>query len=221
MSNWLNNHWVFWRQFREQFHTTGAIAPSGRFLGRALARYVGGQPEHPQRLLEVGPGTGAVTSHIVKRMAPGDSLDLVELNTEFVRRLNERFAAEPAFQRVADRAQVFHCRLEELTPTEGYDLIISGLPLNNFSVADVQCILAAYAQLLRPGGVLSFFEYVAIRKARAIVSSAPERERLRGIGRAMDGLLGPYEIKRDCIWPNLPPAWVHHCRLPGVSAGTK
>jgi len=221
MSNWFSNHLIFWRQFREQFHTTGAIAPSGRFLGRALARYVGGEPQRPQRLLEVGPGTGAVTSHIVQRMAPGDSLDLVELNTEFVRRLNERFASEPAFQRVAARAQVFHCRLEELPATEGYDLIISGLPLNNFSVADVEVNLAAYTRLLRPGGVLSFFEYVAIRKARAVVSRGAERERLRGIGRAMEGLLGPHEIKRDCIWPNLPPAWVHHCRLAGVTEGTK
>ena len=100
MGKWLHDHRVFWRQFRAQFHTTGAVLPSGRFLGRALARFVGQEPRG-QRILEVGPGTGAVTAQIVRRLGPHDALDLVELNTEFVARLNERFAADEPFRKVA------------------------------------------------------------------------------------------------------------------------
>ena len=187
-------------------------------MARALARYVGSQ-QSARRVLEVGPGTGAVTSHIVKRLGEQDQLDLVELNSEFVRRLNERFASEDGFRNVAARARVLHQRLEDLPQDVQYDLIVSGLPLNNFPVADVEHILQVFKRLLRPGGTLSFFEYIAIRPARALVSGPLERTRLRGISSALSGLLGPYEVRRDWIWPNIPPAWVHHVRRP-ASTGT-
>jgi phospholipid N-methyltransferase len=213
MPKLLRDHRVFWRQFREHYHTTGAVAPSGRLLAGALARYVGRRREVGQRLLEVGPGTGAVTGQIVRRMGPADELDLVELNAVFVRRLRERFAVEEPFRSRSTRLRVVHARLQDL-PREGqYDLIVSGLPLNNFAIEDVQQVLVAFHGLLRPGGVLSFFEYVAVRRAKALVSGRAERARLRSISRQLAQLLGPHEIRRDCIWPNLPPAWVHHVRL--------
>ncbi len=214
MSSLLQNHRVFWRQFRDHYHTTGAVAPSSRFLGRAHARFVGTQPGRSQKVLEVGPGTGSVTAHIVRRLGLADTLDLVELNGEFVRRLNERFEGEQPFCRVARRARVLHQRLEAMPRESQYDLIVSGLPLNNFSVADVEHVLESFSGLLRPGGMLSFFEYVAIRPARALVSGPAERTRLRGIAETLAVVLGPYEVRRDCIWRNLPPAWVHHVRWP-------
>lgn len=219
MPKLLHNHRVFWRQFRDNYHTTGAIAPSSRYLGRALARYVGHDSGRPQKVLEVGPGTGSVTEHIVRRLGPQDTFDLVELNDQFVRRLNERFATERPFAHVAARSRVLHQRLESLPGCGTYDVIVSGLPLNNFAVADVEQILSTFTGLLRPGGVLSFFEYVAIRQARALVSSRQERLRLKGIARALENLLGGNEIKRDCVWPNLPPAWVHHVQMPATKSG--
>jgi phosphatidylethanolamine/phosphatidyl-N-methylethanolamine N-methyltransferase len=211
MAKILHDQRVFWRQFRQQYHTTGAILPSSRFLARALARYVGQQPG--QSILEVGPGTGAVTGQIVRRMPAHATLDLVELNDEFVRLLNERFAAEQPFCSLGQRARVLHRRIEDTPGEAQYDLIISGLPLNNFAVADVERILEAFRRLLRPGGVLSFFEYVAIRPVRALISGPAQRARLRGISAALKGLLESHEIQRDCVWANLPPAWVHHVRL--------
>ena len=94
-----------------------------------------------------------------------------------------------------------------------YDLIISGLPLNNFSVAAVEEILTTFRRLLSPGGTLSFFEYIAIRRARSMVSSGEERQRLRGIGQALGELFADGRIARDWVWPNLPPAWVNHVGL--------
>lgn len=220
MAKLLHDHRVFWRQFRGHHHTTGSVAPSSRFLARALSRYVGGQDAAAQKILEVGPGTGAVTAHIARRLGPADSLDLIELNEEFVRRLHERFATEEPFRSLGDRAHVLHGRLEDLPQRNQYDLIISGLPLNNFSVADVEQILSAFAGLLRPGGILSFFEYVAIRRARALVSGREDRARLRGIAQTLGGLLDGQEFKRDCVWGNFPPAWVHHVRMPD-DAGPK
>ncbi len=211
MAAWFHKERVFWRQFRDKFHTTGAVLPSGRSLGRALARFVGQSPA-PCRVLEVGPGTGAVTAQIVRRLGVDDQLDLVELNDEFVRFLRNRFDSEEPFRRVAARSRVLHQPVEDLLGEGQYDLIISGLPLNNFAVAQVEQILDVLLRLLRPGGTLSFFEYIAIRRARALVSGRQERTRLQGIDQALARVVRPHEVRCDWVWPNVPPACVHHLR---------
>lgn len=203
---------LFFAEFIRNFHTTGAILPSGRFLSAALARFVS-QEGGGRRILEVGPGTGAVTGHLVSAMKPGDTLDLVELNDSFVAALRERFASDPPFQAVADRARVLHCPIEELSESEPYDVIVSGLPLNNFSVATVEQILGVIQRLAKPGATLSFFEYIAIRKAKTLISRGEERQRLQGIDATLRKLLDGRELKCDWIWLNVPPAWVHHVRL--------
>ena len=71
----------------------------------------------------------------------------------------------------------------------------------------------ASARLLKPGGVLSFFEYIAVRSVKSWVSSKDERARLQAIGGLLDRALDGREIQRDWVWPNVPPAWVHHVRL--------
>jgi phospholipid N-methyltransferase len=213
MPRW-SDHRIFLSEFFKRFHTTGAVLPSGPWLAASLARYLD-EPAGRRRVLEVGPGTGAVTRRIVDALRPDDHLDLVELNDQFVAHLRNRFATEPAFMAVADLTLIHHCPIEELQSEQPYDVIISGLPLNNFSAELVERILGILMGLLKPGGTLSFFEYIAIRSARALVSRGAERERLRGIGRALDQVLQHGEIRRDWVWPNVPPAWVHHVRAPG------
>jgi len=218
----FTNERVFLKQFFSRYHTTGSVLPSSRALARALCRYVGekgrsgqgaGRKEAGDRqILEVGPGTGAVTDCLVRNMLPGDRLTLVELNDDFVRHLQERFKNEPAFAAVAGRTEILHARLEDLPPEQRFDLIISGLPLNNFAVSEVETILDIFARLIAPGGTLSFFEYIAIRRVKAAVSGRAGRDRLRGIGAALQKTLDGREIKRDWVWPNVPPAWVHHVR---------
>ncbi|MCC7086856.1 MAG: methyltransferase domain-containing protein [Pirellulales bacterium] len=212
----LRDYSVFLKQFVRRYHTTGSITPSGRSLAQALCRFVehGAPPDHGARkILEVGPGTGAVTAQLVEKLRPTDRLTLVELNEDFVRHLHGRFAHERDFQAVAERSNIVHGALEDLPSEPTYDLIVSGLPLNNFSVAEVEQILGIFERLLTPGGTLSFFEYIAIRRVKAVISSSHGRERLRGIGRALQRTLDGREIKRDWVWPNLPPAWVHHVRF--------
>lgn len=204
---------LFLQEFRRNFHTTGAVLPSGRFLSAALARFIREPADGPRRILEVGPGTGAVTRYIAAAMQPEDRLDLVELNESFVRQLEDRFQSDPAFQPIADRARVLHCAIEQLDAAEPYDLIVSGLPLNNFEAELVEQILASLTERLRPGGTLSFFEYIAIRSARTLISGRSERARLRGIGQALGAVLRGHEIRRDWIWINVLPAWVHHVRM--------
>lgn len=210
----LHDWRLFFQEYLRNFHHTGAISPSSPFLAAALARFVrNGHGNGPRRVLEAGPGTGAVTQKIVEGLGPEDRFDLVEWNSRFVERLRQRFETDPQWKTVADRVRVIHGPVQELPREEGYHAIVSGLPLNNFAVEDVEQILEAFRGLLAPGGTLSFFEYIAVRPARAVISGRADRERLRGIGRSLGELLARHEFRRDCVWPNLPPAWVHHVKL--------
>lgn len=215
---------VFWREFRHTFQSTGAVLPSGRALSTALARFVRpandddlaqakGDSPAGRRILEVGPGTGAVTGQIVRHLQPSDRLVLVERNSQFVSRLEDRLAHDPVFQKAASRLTIVHAGVEELPEEERFDVIVSGLPLNNFSVAFVEQILDKLRRLLAPGGTLSFFEYVAIRRAKALVSRPTERVRLRGIAMLMEDLCRTAQVQRECVLTNVPPAWVHHVRF--------
>lgn len=217
MPSRFQQHRTFLAEFRRNFHTTGAILPSGRQLAAALTRHVASTPE-PRRILEAGPGTGAVTQRLLSQIGPADHVDLVEWNPAFVELLQERFRRDPLFQPAAERCRVIHDRLEALPGTGQYDLIISGLPLNNFEAELVESILGALGRLARPGGMISFFEYVAIRRVRAAVSRRQQRQRLRGIDRAIGRFLADYGCGRELVWRNVPPAWVHHART-SESAG--
>jgi phosphatidylethanolamine/phosphatidyl-N-methylethanolamine N-methyltransferase len=208
---------VFLREFRRTFESTGAVMPSGARLSRALAHFVReGAPANgagQRRILEVGPGTGAVTAHIVRALRPGDRLDLVERNEEFVARLRERLQSDPSLAPHAERIVLHHAGVEELSEAEPYDVIVSGLPLNNFPVSLVEMLVDKLRRLLAPGGTLSFFEYIAIRRVKAAVSPRADRERLRAIGKLLDRFLAEHEIRRDKVFVNVPPAWVHHVRV--------
>jgi phospholipid N-methyltransferase len=223
MSQQWADYRVFLREFRRTFESTGAVLPSGQALSAALAHFVraGTNECGPRRILEVGPGTGAVTQHIVQGMRPGDRLDLVERNEEFVSRLRARMAHDHLYRASSDRIVLRHASVEDISEDEPYNVIVSGLPLNNFPLLLVEQILAKLDRLLAPDGTLSFFEYIAIRKMKAALSPRADRDRLRAIGKVLDEFLAGREIRRDRVFANVPPAWVHHVRQTRLQNGSR
>jgi phospholipid N-methyltransferase len=177
-----------------------------------LARYVAGNGE-PRRLLEVGPGTGVVTDQIIAQMGPHDTLDLVEVNDRFVAALEERLARDDHWRRVASRVHIHHMPVEQLSAERPYDTIISGLPLNNFPVDVVQSILAHLKRLASDHATLSFFEYIGVRRVKALAANGDERKRLFGITQALAAACAESQFKQECVVLNVPPAWVHHLRF--------
>ncbi len=208
---------LFLSQFWNQYHTTGAIWPSGQSLARELAYYVANplveaddSPSSSRKILEVGPGTGTVTRAILAALQPTDQITLVEINPEFAAHLCARLRTEPDWQRVAERVTIRTEAIQDFAADDQFDVIVSGLPLNNFSIATVEAILAGLDRLAKPGATISFFEYIAIRHFKGIVSGRAERARLRGVAEALDGFLGKRELRCRAIVGNMPPAWAHH-----------
>jgi phospholipid N-methyltransferase len=209
----------FFREFRRHFRTTGAVLPSSRFLAAALTVPLR-QQRPASRILEVGPGTGSVTRAIARRMLPGDRLDAVEINGRFVRLLRERIDTDKAFREHGQQIEVIHAAAEDLIGDSVYDYIVSGLPLNNFPVASIREIFAAYARLLKPGGTLSYYEYALVRQLKWPLVDRRERRRLFRVGRVMRGYIRDFQVRREQIFINVPPATVRHLQLkPTVPVG--
>lgn len=209
MKQALRDHFEFIKQFRQRFQTTGAVLPSSRFLASAMTRPLRDRSA-PKRVLEVGPGTGAVTRSIVRYIRPGDTFDLVEINERFADLLRERFVTDPRYRPAADHSRIHVCPLQAFETTEPYDIIISGLPFNNFSSQLVGELVDACFNLLAPGGVFSFFEYMYIRPVKRALARGPERQRLTEIEQLLQGRFREHRIRRDWVFVNVPPAWVQH-----------
>ncbi len=205
----------FYRQFREQYHTTGAILPSSKALARAMTRPMrqARQARQARRILEVGPGTGAFTVEIVRQLRPGDQFDIVEINADFVAYLGQRFAEEPAFRKRRAQSRILHCPLQEAPGEHLYDFVISGLPLNNFSVELVDEIYRSYERLLKPTGTLTSFEYVWIRAMKMPFVGAADKARLVQLTHYLEAKIRRHQIGAEMVFLNVPPAVARHLRF--------
>ena len=68
----------FLRSWIEKPLTTGAVMPSSKVLARTMAAYV--DPKSKGPVVELGPGTGAVTQALVEHGVDPARLVLVEFN---------------------------------------------------------------------------------------------------------------------------------------------
>ena len=210
----------FYRQFRQQYFTTGSILPSSRALARALVSQMRRLPKSEgfgsrggRRILEVGPGTGAITTQILHHLRPDDRLDIVEINADFIALLERRFDEEPDWRIHRNQVRLLHMPLQTVPGERVYDFMISGLPLNNFPVALVREIFGSYQRLLKPVGVLSYFEYLGIRKVKMLLVNRRVRRRLHVLSRMLERLIKAFQVKEQWVFLNVPPAVARHMRF--------
>src|SRR4030081_2357678 len=84
----LDDEVHFIRSWMERPLSTGAVIPSGKPLARAMAHC--GAPALPGPVIELGPGTGAVTAALVEQGIEPSRMVLVEFNPTFCRLLRTR-----------------------------------------------------------------------------------------------------------------------------------
>jgi len=142
---------VFFRSWlRDPFHVA-SIAPSSRCLAKLMATNI----ESGARVVELGAGTGSLTTAILDRGVRPEDLYLVEQQRGFVTVLRSRF---PRAHVVEADAATLSARLGGLRGTVDY--VVSGLPILWFNRDKKAAILAAAMTLLKPEGKLHQFTYL-------------------------------------------------------------
>ena len=132
---------------------TGAVAPSGRALARAMA-VAAGSPPHGL-VVELGPGTGPVTRSLVEAGLAPQRLVLVEYDAGFCRLLKQRFAHVAVVQGDA------YDLPGTLAPFTGQPIaaVVSSLPLLNQPPPRRTKLIADAFSLMGSAGVFVQFTY--------------------------------------------------------------
>lgn len=176
---------LFLREWLANPQRTGAVAPSSPQLTAAMARWLPNNSE--SYVLELGPGTGAVTDALLKYGLREDRLVAIEKNPTLAKLLRKRFADAHI---IAGDAWDLDTLLAELPqPIASVGAVISSLPLLNFPPAQADALAQKIRSVLEPRGRWVQYSYQILKN------------RSRGGG---DFRL----VASKIIWFNLPPARV-------------
>jgi len=196
----LSESFLFFRSYLNEPSVVGAVLPSSTSLATALLRPFA-RRARAARVLEIGAGTGSVTERIADLMCP-------------------EVLAAPRLQRARrhGRIRVLRCPAETIVDVEGYDFIVSGLPLTAFEPRLVKAILASVRRNLRPGGVFSYFEYVGLRKLNRSLAMGKGRRRIRRVSALLDRHIHRHQFSCETVLSNIPPAHARHWRFEAAAS---
>lgn len=184
----ISEQWEFLRGLIASPKGVGAIAPSSPALARAIAAQVDAAAPGP--ILELGPGTGAITEALIRHGIAPERITAVEHDADFVARVRARCPGVNVI-----RGDAF-----DLTTTLGqvngaaFAAIVSGIPLLNWPVAARRGLIEDAFRRLQPGGPYVQFSY-------GLTPPMPATD--------------TFTVSRAAvIWANLPPArvWIYRPR---------
>ena len=164
------------------------IFPTSKALAETLLSHA--DLAGAQRVVELGAGTGAITKHVLPKLAARDRYLGVELDPRMVDFLRKEF---PSTRFEAGPAENLPTWLEKGTA----DVVVSSLPWTVFSDETQEKTIAAILYALKPGGV--FVTYVCVNallypKAKAFMN------------RLEAGFASVHRSRVE--WRNIPPAFV-------------
>jgi phosphatidylethanolamine/phosphatidyl-N-methylethanolamine N-methyltransferase len=184
---------------------TGAVLPSGSALVKSIAREL--DPQGEGLVVELGPGTGAVTKALLDRGVRPERLVLVERNAEFAALLRRRFP-EVAVLR-ADASD-----LDRVLADAGFGYaqdIVSSLPLRSLPFSVQRRVLRSAFRVLVPGGRLLQFTYGFSSPVHPVL-----QERLRLTGHSVSRVL--FNLPPAVVWSYTPTPAESGDRLEAVAA---
>lgn len=182
----LNDEVRFLRSWIEKPLHMGAVMPSGRLLARTMAQYVDHDSSGP--VIELGPGTGAITSALIEHGIDQKRLVLVEYNPGFCALLRDRYPQAKVVQGDAYKLRDTLWNVLAAPATA----VVSGLPLVTKPMLTRLKLVRDAFVALKPGAPFVQFTY-------SVVPPIPK------------SLPGVSTEASERIWMNLPPArvWVY------------
>lgn len=207
----------FFHEAIRSIRTTGSVVPSSPALASAMTRAIRAQ-DGCKRVLEVGPGTGPFTVAVLPALRSGDVFDIVELNPTFCAHLEEKHLRAFRADHPAITVRLHESAIEDSALDGGYDFIVCGLPFNNFPLTLTESIFKQMLDLLRTGGVLTFFEYLGAREVKRPFVGRTHRLAIDGLKSFHRNTARMHSVRRELIMANIPPACAVHITKSGSDA---
>lgn len=193
----LHEYWTFLTRAVRNPSTVGAVLPTSGYVAAAVADVVPGSGR--PTVLELGPGTGALSDAIRPRLPSGARHLAVEIDPELVRYLRSR---KPWLEVIEGDVSRLRSLLRDAGVGE-VDAVISSIPWTLLPPDKQRELLHEAASVLAPTGVFTTVTYL----------TTLWRSSTRAFTRA---LADTYEevLPRAAVWRNLPPTRVYVCRRP-------
>jgi len=207
----LQETFFFLSQLSQGFDHIGALMPTSRQAAKAMAAEALRQ-KSPKQILEVGPGTGPITTELVRHLKAEDRLVLCEVNEDFVKYLRRRFETEPELKRVRHQVEIIHNSVTEMGGEQCFDYIISAVPFTRLPAELAEQIFETYRRLLKPGGTLTFLEYAFLRSLRNMTKKSSNTDFVR-VDHMMRDFINRYQFRSDRVIMNFPPANIRSLRF--------
>ena len=182
----LTDSSLFLREWLANPQRTGSVTPSSPKLAAAMARWLPSDPE--SFVLELGPGTGAVTQALIEHGLREERLVAIENNPKLACLLRKRFPDAHIITGDAWHLDVLLRQHDE--PIESVGAVISSLPLLNFPPAEADTLAEKIRAILEHGGKWVQYSY---HLGKGHHKSATHFQRLAS----------------KIVWLNLPPARVN------------
>jgi phosphatidylethanolamine/phosphatidyl-N-methylethanolamine N-methyltransferase len=182
----LDDEVRFLRSWIEKPLHMGAVMPSSKLLARTMAQYVDVESTGP--VVELGPGTGAITNALIEHGVDQKRLVLVEYNPGFCALLRDRYPQAKVVQGDAYKLRDSLWKVLDVPASA----VVSGLPLVTKPMLTRLKLIRDAFMALAPGAPFVQFTYSV---APPIPKSLP----------------GVSTEASERIWMNLPPArvWVY------------
>ncbi len=194
--NTLHEYRTFLSRALHRPSTVGAVLPTSHHVASAVADVVPatGTPT----VVELGPGTGALTDLVEQRLPSGSRHLAVEIDPDMVDYLRQSRPWLEVYQ--ADAADLGTV-LREQGITQGVDAVISSIPWTLLPLYQQRRALDEVARSLAPHGVFTALTYI----------TALWRPGSAAFDRALRTTFEEV-VPRTPVWRNVPPARVYICR---------
>lgn len=164
---------AFLKGFLRNPRGVGSVWPSSRFLAQRVVD--AGAAGSARTVVELGPGTGAVTRQLLANLPAEGRLVALEISAEFIELL-EREISDP-------RLSLYHGPSTEIASAlsefglDSADLVVSGIPFSTLEKPIARRTLEAVRAALAPGGRFVAYQLrdTVVTRARPIFGE-PEAE---------------------------------------------
>ena len=193
--NKLTDNFTFLLQFFTTPKIIGAVVPSSPRLTKVITSWI--DLPNAQSAVEFGPGTGAFTSTIRKKLRPEATFIAIEINPKMVEILEQKYPEVTIYNdSVANTAE--YLSLHGFSST---DCIISGLPWATFNDELQNELLDVVLENLADQGQFVTFAYL---HSFCLPSNRKLREKLHAKFSEV--------THSKIVWKNFPPALVYQAR---------
>lgn len=150
----MSKKFNFFKEALKNYKTSGTVIPSSKYLASKMLKEI--DFDTAEVIVELGPGNGAITQHILNKIKPQTILICFEINDAFYKELKK--INHPQLVVLKASAENVKAEIEKLGYNKA-DFVVSSLPLTILPKEVTKTILEKNYNFLAKNGAFIQYQY--------------------------------------------------------------